>query len=251
MNNLFIRDDKFDWRNDSRKVSLANQLLNKAGIPARLRPLYATGFMTNLEQRMNLYHLVSQVLAYGVTGDLAEAGTYVGSTAVLMQLIIDGEGQGQTLHVYDSFEKSWGADDPLKELKANFDRYCGKRPAIHEGRFDQTMPSELPDAIAFINIDCGWGGPTHRNIARGYDDSLHHHDAILRHILEHIYPRLSPGAVCSLIDYWHPSLHDGLHNPNPAVQPTVDELLANKPETISVLYAGDNLQAYFRKSGGR
>lgn len=248
MNNLFINEPLFDWRNDSRRVALANRILTLTGFGARLEPTFATGFMTNLEQRMNLYHLVSQVLAYRVPGDLMEAGTYVGSTAVLVQRIIDTEGQGQLLHVYDSFEKSWGASDPLEELQRNVERYCGKLPVIHCGRFDTTMPEELPRAVSFVNIDCGWGGPAHTEIDRGYNGALDNHDAILSHVLEHVYPRLSPGAICSIIDYWEPGLHAGIYNPNPAVQPTVDAFLVDKRESLVVLYAGEALHAYFRKT---
>jgi O-methyltransferase len=34
----------------------------------------SSGVMTNIEQRVNMYHLVSQVLAYSVEGDFVELG---------------------------------------------------------------------------------------------------------------------------------------------------------------------------------
>jgi len=236
MHNLFVNGDFFDWQTSgSPRLRWTNRMLGKAGFTSRLRQPGSTGFMTNIEQRINLYHLVSQVLAYRVPGDLMEVGTYIGSTASLIQWVIDGEGQGQRLHVYDSFEKSWGAPDPLDELKRNIQEYCGTLPVVHKGQFEATIPALLPDAISFINIDCGYDGPPEE------------HGAVMCHVLGHVYPRLSPGAICSLIDYWKPGLHDGLHNPNPGVQPAVDQFLADKPEVVSVLFAHEMTHAYVRK----
>lgn len=66
----------FNWTigRPSRWVELANMILKKLGFYARLQSLFYFGVMTNLEQRINLYHLVSHVLFYGVPGDLVELG---------------------------------------------------------------------------------------------------------------------------------------------------------------------------------
>lgn len=236
MHNLFVNGDFFDWSTSgSPRLRWANRVLEKAGRGARLRQPGSTGYMTSVETRINLYHLVSQVLAYGVRGDLMEVGTYIGSTAALVQWVIDGEGHGQQLHIYDSFEKSWGVPDPLDTLERNLQKYCATLPVIHVGRFEETIPSQLPEAISFINIDCGCGNPTDEHVS------------VMKHVLDHVYPRLTAGGICSLIDYWKRGLHDELDNPNPGVQIAVDRFLMDKPEEVSVLFAHEIVHAYFRK----
>ena len=47
-----------------------------------------SGVMTNVEQRMNMYHLVSQVLAYGIDGDFVELGCNSGQSSVLITKIM-------------------------------------------------------------------------------------------------------------------------------------------------------------------
>ncbi len=63
-----------------------------------------SGISTSIEQRINMYHLVSQVLTYEVYGDLVEVGCNEGQSAVLMKKVIDSHGSHKRLHVYDSFE---------------------------------------------------------------------------------------------------------------------------------------------------
>jgi O-methyltransferase len=88
MDNFFITE-YFDWR--IKRVSLLDRLTSRVlskllgktefrsadffdDIYTRLTGNSiipsTSGVMTNIEQRMNMYHLVSQVLAYGVEGIL-------------------------------------------------------------------------------------------------------------------------------------------------------------------------------------
>lgn len=236
MDNFFIAEDHFDWTNGgSRKMRLAARLLRALGFGVRLRATGSTGQMTNLEQRINLYHLLSQVLAYGVRGDIIEVGTYTGETAVMLQWVLDREGPERVLHVYDSFGHSWGSPDPLEQLKKNFQQHCGKLPQIHRGLFDQTLPAQLPEQIAFMNLDCGWGGPAEE------------HARTLEFVLGQVYPRMPRGAICSLIDYWDPARAGEVNHTNPGVRLGVDRFLAGKPEKVLMLYSGEYSQAYFRK----
>src|ERR1043166_2972053 len=47
------------------------------------------GYQTNLEQAMNIYFLLMQVLNSGAEGDVVELGTYKGTTAILLQKTLD------------------------------------------------------------------------------------------------------------------------------------------------------------------
>lgn len=235
MHNLFISSDRFDWKRESKRVQMANRMLEATGVKARVRAPGSTGQQTSVEMRSNIYHLLSQVLAYQVPGEIIEVGTYTGETAVLMQNVIDGEDPSRRLHVYDSFESSWGSAVPLEDLKQNFRKYSGKLPRIHQGRFEKVMPQELPDRIALVHLDCGFGGPPAE------------HEAVLRFVLTHIYPRLSPGAICSIVDYWDADLQVGVPPANPGVKPALDGFLVEKPERVSALYAGEYAHGYFRR----
>lgn len=236
MHNTFITRD-FDWAEaGSRNVRLANRVLRLLGKRAQLRAPYSTGYMTSVEMRMNLYHLVSQVLAYGVPGDFIEVGCFTGQTAVLFAKVLAGEGDGtRKLHVYDTFEGLWSTPDPLAMLHQFFREHALPLPEIHKGLFQDTMPSGLPSAISFAHIDCGSGA----------DPALH--GRVITEVMTHVYPRMSRGAICSIVDYCDPTQLDGLEDLNPGVKPAFDRFMADKPESISVLYACEYGHAYFRK----
>src|SRR6478672_1525784 len=89
LDNAFITQF-FDWdQPGSWKSRLVNGCLAKLGSYARLVTPARTGVTTNVEQRMNMFHLVSQVLAYGVAGEMVELGTFQGYSAVLIQKVIE------------------------------------------------------------------------------------------------------------------------------------------------------------------
>jgi O-methyltransferase len=242
MENLFITE-YFDWPLASRspRVRLANSVLAKLGYGARLRGPQHTGIMTNCEQRMNMYHLLSQVLAYGVPGHVVELGCNEGQSSVLMRKVLDNLAPERDLHVYDSFEGlpearakdgriPFGAHDlkvPKDILIDNFKRYSLRLPEIHEGWFNETLPTGLPDQICFAHLD----GDLYESILTS---------------LIYVYPRLSKGAICLIDDYADPAIHNGW-NQLPGVKKACDEFLAGKPERVSLLYAGDYSHGFFRK----
>lgn len=90
MNNTFITDLFKEWKHKklSRKIHFANKILGKIGLSVRLTPLISTGTMTSVEQRMNMFHLVSTVLFYQIPGDLAE---YIFQSISIMRKFIGGE----------------------------------------------------------------------------------------------------------------------------------------------------------------
>ena len=114
-----------------------------------------------------------------------------------------------------------------EKLAANFDRYGLRQPVVHAGWFDDTLPDGLPERIAFAHLD----GDLYASI---------------RVSLEHVYPRLSHGAICLIDDYCDRQLLDE-YDYLPGVKKACDEFLADKPEQVSVLYAGAFAHGFFRK----
>src|SRR5262245_17784032 len=100
----------FDWDpSGPRWLQVANRLLGRLHGPFQLRPqLDARVDMTTIEQRVSLFHLLSQALFYGVKGDVVELGTFTGKTAVLLRKVMDNYSPQRELHVYDSFEAKFG-----------------------------------------------------------------------------------------------------------------------------------------------
>lgn len=243
MHNIFITNQFDDWKlkPPSKKAEWVNKILAKLGKGVRLMPPTNTGRMTNVEQRMNMYHLVSQVLVYDVPGDFVELGCNAGLSAVLFQKIISYYDESRELHVYDSFEglpdaKSADGDTSFKKgemrttkdtLISNFKSAGLKPPHVHVGWFDKTLPTELPEIIAFSHLDGDF-----------YDS--------LKVSLDYVYPRLSKGAVCLIDDYCDPSVCN-IWNKLPGVKRACDEFLADKPEKVSVLHAGEYAHGFFHK----
>jgi len=233
--NHFITE-LFDWKQPPlpRNLRIINSILSRLGCFSRLTLPVRTGSWTNVERRMNMYHLASQVLAFGVPGDLVELGCNAGHSCVLIQKVIDLHDPSRRLHAYDSFE---GLPDPrpedagtpcrrgsmatsLQTLLNNFLSVGLKLPEVHCGWFAETLSKELPDQICFAHLDGDL------------------YDSILIS-LENVFPRLSKGAICLVDDYGDPAL--------PGVQRACDKFLADKPENIVLLYAGNFSHAYFRK----
>ena len=236
MDNVFLAT-LFGWDNrESKKIKRVNRMLRKCHV--RLRVRRAMNFqtqMTTLEQRINMYHLLSQVLYFGVKGEVVELGCFEGQSAVLFQKVIEQYAPDRALHVYDSFEMKAHLKGSVKEvLLGNFRTAGVTPPIIHEGRFEQTIPSQLPDQICFAHIDFGLGG-----------DAAHHKQLML-FCLEHVYAKMTPSAICLIMDYCNHSLVDAW-DCNPGVRRACDEFFQEKPESISVLYGGEYCHGYFRK----
>lgn len=260
MDNFFIAQ-YFDW--SPKRVSYLDRLINKAlrtvGLKYRLfsakaidelaakirgRRVYPleSGAMGNVEQRMNMYHLVSQVLAFDVEGELVELGCHEGRCSILIQKLIEESKKPKTLHLYDSFEglPPSGAKDGSSYTQGmfktsenivigNFKKYNLRLPEIHKGFFHETLPDGLPEKICFAYLDGDW------------------YDSILIS-LKYVYPRLTRGAICLVDDYCDPEINPNGWNQLPGVKKACDEFLAGKQEKIVALYAGSRSHGYFRKS---
>jgi len=211
-------------------------------------PPYSWGF-GNVESRMNVFHLASQTVAYDVPGDLVEVGCAEGHSSVVIQAVLEEEARGRKrFHVYDSFEGLpepaltdamdgvYGKGDmaaPLERFESNFRRAgLDVRPVIHRGWFEATIPSELPDRISFAMIDCDLYSST-------------------AHVLPAVYARMSPGAIGMFGVYYDAEVYRCENIPgtyaSPGVKRATDEFFADKPERVSVLYANEYSNGYFRK----
>jgi O-methyltransferase len=241
MVNFFITQ-YFDWAQPraSRRVEIVNSILKRLGVWVRLSPPVRTGTMTNVEQRINLYHLAAQVLAYRVPGEFVELGCNEGQTSILLSRIIEHYDPRRRLHVYDSFEGLPKADSvdgtAYKEgdmatkrevLLNNFVRYGLRLPIIHEGWFERTLPTEMPDKVAFAYLD----GDFYSSIKTS---------------LEYVYPNLSRDGICVIDDYCDSAIYPGC-NLLPGVKKACDEYLADKPERVSYIFSGIKSHGFFRK----
>lgn len=231
MDNMYITEMMDRKTVLPRYAALANRVLAKLGMKTRLVSPWGNGRMC---QRMNLYHLVNEVLAYDVPGDVVELGPYLGQSAALLGKVIDEYEPRRTLHVYDAFL----VPNSIQILKRNFARLGATIPEIYSGWIQETIPDKLPDQISFAHIDVG---------SRISPELA----PLVYHCLEHIYPRLSPGGVCVMQSYCDPAVRNqqaAYHRPG--VKAAADEFFKDKPEEVVLLYAGDFLihsHGYFRK----
>lgn len=182
------------------------------------------------------YHLLSQMLVFGVPGDVVELGTGIGKSARMLAAVLKWLGSDRRLHLYDSFLglPGFGPEDAGAEQHFGPGEFAfsedqllavlgGFEVDIHAGWFSDTLPQELPESICYAHLD-----------ADLYDST--------KLALESVYPRLSQGAVCVVDDYGYEFF--------PGAKKAADEFLASKPEVISEMapLCGDaSSHAYFRK----
>lgn len=246
MHNAFIAT-LFDWdhRTPTAWQRYANKVLRKLRVPVKLTP--PQPFQANIEVRMNLFHLLDQVIAYGVPGDVVELGCNDGDCTIVMRKMLDAMAPGRELHAYDSFEGLPAPGDgdradgvyaegnmavPVERLIGKFHRLGLKLPHLHKGWFSDTVPSQLPDQISFALIDGDL-----------YSSTMD--------VLPHVYARMPKGAIGMIAVYVDETIfpRPGLQGyyKSPGVKRAVDEFFADKPEKVSLLYSCENSNAYFRK----
>lgn len=216
----------------------------------------------NIEQGVNLWHLLNQVLLLGISGDMVELGSLTGMTASVIQRTLQDFGSDKRLYLFDSFEglppiQPQDGECPLKpeNFKTNpehtvrrFEDLGLDQPVMVPGWFSDTLPHRLPQQICFAHVD----GDLYSSV---------------RESLEAIYPRLGPGAVVLVDDYGEPdtcgkigrAYTDNPYSRNlgrsynpidwlPGVRVACDEFLAGRPEEMTVLIAGEERHAFFRKT---
>ena len=240
MNNYFITKPPYTKLNAKpaalKLVRFINKGLRAIKLNYMLSSIDTTFDMNTIEQRINYYHLLNQVLLNMVEGDVIELGCFTGQCAILFQKVLEQNSSDKKLHLYDSFEVQFSEKGNIMEvLLDSFESADLEAPHIHAGLFKDTIPSQLPEKLCFVHIDCGHGG--------NVDD----HKNILLQLLEEIYPRMTAGAVCVLMDYNDPEINGVGHDANPAVKLACNKFLKDKKEVIIPLYGNQYYHAYFRK----
>lgn len=246
MHNTFIATT-FEWdhRNPKEWQRFLNRVFKKLRIPAKITPPQPD--MANVEVRMNLFHLLEQTLVRGIPGDVLDVGCNSGESTIVMRKIIDTLAPERQLHAYDSFEglpalteadqkdRVYSAGNmavSLDVMKSNFSKLGLQLPHVHKGWFEETVPRDLPKNICFALID----GDLYEST---------------KHVLPHVYDRMSPGAMGMIALYYDEELlpRKGLSGGyrSPGSKRAVDEFFADKPEEVGMLYANETACGYFRK----
>lgn len=235
-NNFFLITPPVFSKN-KKKVDFINRTLERMGFAHRLTKVFdPMAEMNTIEHRINYYHLLTFLIENEVEGDLIELGSFTGQCATLFQQILDVNKSSKSVHLFDSFEKKFGIDADIETvLKKNFESKGLKQPVIHKGLFNQTIPAELPASIAFVHIDCGWGGDPEE------------HKQIVLYCLQNIYERISKGGICVMMDYHDPAITFTGLDCNPGVKMACDIFLKDKPEKMTCLYANEASHGYFTK----
>jgi O-methyltransferase len=183
--------------------------------------------------------LTLMIESLSVEGAFAELGTFEGTTAAFMQMVLDYHNSDKELFLYDSFEglpakrpedmhplgvgfQQGSMKTSLDKVIAEFNRHKLKLPKITKGFFKDTLHT-LPDKLSFVHFDGDF-----------YDSTID--------CLKYVYPRLSRGGIIALHDYG--AMVDV---PLPGVKKACDEFFADKPESVVPGWHADNCHGVVRK----
>lgn len=169
--------------------------------------------MTSPERVIGLCDAVRYVVANRIEGAIVECGVWRGGSSMAAALMLADLGVTERdLHLFDTFEgmsepgehdrrasdaaaaaellaatgrdaKVW-AYSPLDEVRRNLAStgYPADRLHFVQGKVEDTIPANAPEAIALLRLDTDW-----------YEST--------RHELEHLFPRLASGGVLIIDDY--------------------------------------------------
>lgn len=183
------------------------------GIYERCKPFT----MTSVERLYALYETVEYLCASKIEGDLAECGVWQGGSCMLMAFtLLRHRSTIRGIWMFDTFAghpqpdaerdidlwgnraldewrrhraeeagEAWGGA-PLADVQANLAStgYPENRLHFIEGMVENTVPSNIPGALALLHLDTDW-----------YEST--------RIALLHLYPRLVSGGVLIIDDYGH------------------------------------------------
>ena len=109
---------------------------------------------------------LERVVAERVPGAIIELGCFRGAMTLWIRTVLDTLGDDRPIHVFDSFR---GLPDTteedeiilptgvmaatLEEVLATFAQWGRTPPILHPGWFEETLPTELPDQLAFAYLD--------------------------------------------------------------------------------------------------
>ena len=198
------------------KESRWNWFLQGLPSPARARALFQvrSATMTTPARCRALWDQCHDVFRRRVPGVLVECGVWRGGSAGVMALAARHAGEPRMLHLFDSFEglpepqaideaaahdysggRSSGELTPINRCEAGreevesflFGRLGLERARVqfHPGWFQNTVPLAAPQisSIALLRLDGDW-----------YEST--------QVCLEHLYPKLAPGGLVILDDYF-------------------------------------------------
>jgi O-methyltransferase len=174
--------------------------------------------MTGVARLHALIEAVRHCVRAGVPGAFAECGVWRGGSVLAMILALQEQGVGdRDVYLYDTFEgmteptevdvsafhppaldlwqessgKPWPElfdsgifNEDLVRLNLEHTGYPGERLHFVRGPVEETIPAEVPDALALLRLDTDW-----------YEST--------RHELLHLYPLLASGGVLIVDDYGH------------------------------------------------
>jgi hypothetical protein len=169
--------------------------------------------MTSPERMYALIQSARHVALSGVHGSIVECGVWRGgSSMVAAKTLVSMGNTDREIYLYDTFAgmpqptgldvdqravpaaKLWSSSQregynawcyaPLEEVRSNMEStgYPMDRVFFVKGKVEETIPGTVPEAVAILRIDTDW-----------YES--------YRHILAHLYARLSPGGLLFLDDY--------------------------------------------------
>lgn len=216
---------------------LFNKVIRKVGFNYELTPLpNGRVHMHTVEQRINFSLLAMCNLVYKVPGEWAEFGCYNGQSAMVFQKVLDTYKPESKIMLFDSFMAKYGMQDDIKQnLLHNFKTQGLGEPQLIEGNFFDTVPSKLAAQYSLVHIDCGVGG----------DQELH--QKLVEHLLQHVYSRLSQGAILLFMDYHDPNSTIQGMPINPGVKAACDRFFADKPEKVFSLYGNQYSHGFIFK----
>lgn len=171
--------------------------------------------MTSVERLYALWDAVRYVARSGLEGDLVEAGVWRGGSMMTAALSLQRSGDmTRTLWLFDTFSGLPAPDEELDvdilgnraidgwrpraesaesslwayadeaDVRANMATtgYPEGRLRFVKGMVEETVPKEAPERIALLRIDTDWY-------------------ASYKHLLEHLYDRVTPGGLVIFDDY--------------------------------------------------
>lgn len=218
-------------------IKFVNKVIRRLGFHWKLESVPNPRIhMHTIEQRMNFMHLADRVGQQNIQGKWIETGCYTGQSAMVIQKVLQEYHPQERIVLFDHFGNTYGEKASIKEILLNsFRNHHLNDPELVEGDFHQTIPASLPDKIAFVHIDCGYGGPADE-----------HRDTML-HLLNNIYPRMEKGSIMMFMDYHDPVNTIGGDPINPGVKLACDIFFKDKPERIQTLYGNNYSHAYLIK----
>ena len=172
--------------------------------------------MIPLESVITLIEAVRYVCRWNVRGSVVECGVWRGGAVMAAALTVKQIGHGdRSFYLYDTFSgmtepsehdaHARGAMDPravfgerqtgpersnwclapLEVVRKNLEsvQYDMNRFVIVPGKVEETIPNIMPDEISILRLDTDWYNST-------------------RHEMLHLFPRLVPGGVLIVDDYF-------------------------------------------------